>query len=65
MSERYHVKCRKKGSKRYAFISTGGSINHLRIHASVFASKAWAEDFVKLNAPDNPGWEFLVAPERR
>jgi hypothetical protein len=56
------VKCREVGTKRYAFLTSTGGLNPLRIHAARFETKEKAENFIAENAADNPEYEFRVAP---
>lgn len=54
------IKVRKIGSKRWAFLSSGGGMNYLRIHALRFDDRAKAQAFIDSNAPNNPGYEWRV-----
>ncbi|WP_312619125.1 hypothetical protein [Agrobacterium pusense] len=58
----YAVKVRKKGSKAFKFISSGGSMNSLRIHAVQFPTEEKASAFVSANSTSNPEYEFKVVP---
>lgn len=53
----HHVKCRKKGDKRWRFVSPGGKTSRLRIHAGLFTADT-ARLFVAAAGPGNPGFEF-------
>lgn len=55
-----YIKCRKIGSKRFAFLTPRGGLNHLRIHASQFESQDKAQSLIDENKADNPEWEWLI-----
>lgn len=57
---RYAVKAREVGKKKWKFIAPNGALSSLRIYASRWAEKEKAENFIAVNAGENPGWEFKV-----
>jgi hypothetical protein len=54
-----HIKVRKRGERRFNFLTSKGGINHLRIHAAIFDDQK-AVQFVEANAPDNPDFEWRI-----
>lgn len=61
----HYVKCREKGKKRFAFLTSKGALNNLTIHAARFESAEKAEALIAANAADNPEWEFKVVQAGR
>ena len=63
----HHIKIREKGKKTWDFYSggkSGNAVNRLRIHARQFTA-AQAREFVKTQAPLNPGHEFKAVLIRK
>jgi hypothetical protein len=56
----YAVKVRKIGEKTFKFVSSGGAINSLRVHAIQFSDEKKASGFVAENSSSNPEYEFKV-----
>jgi hypothetical protein len=56
----FHIKCKLKTEKRWAFLTPSGGLNYLRIHAGRFDTREKAEDVVTGALPDNPEWDFKV-----
>lgn len=56
----FMIKVRKRGTKTFAFLSSGGRINRLRIHACRYSDKSKAESAVKSIENDNPEYEAKV-----
>lgn len=56
------IKCREVGKKGWSFLSSGGHLNRLKIHASRFETAAKAQALIDANKDDNPGWEWKVVP---
>jgi hypothetical protein len=56
----YNIKCKLKTEKRYAFLTSSGGCNHLRVHAARFETKEKAQAVIDENAADNPEWDFKV-----
>lgn len=54
------IKVRKRGAKSWWFLSSGGAMNRLRIHAVRFADKHNAELQVVLLEASNPDYEAKV-----
>lgn len=61
MSE-YAIKVRREGEKTFAFLSNGGSLNRLKIHAIRFQERETAQLLLDESAPSNPGTEWRVVP---
>lgn len=57
---RYAIKVREIGKKKWRFLTTGGGITQLRIHAARWATREPCERLIAGNAPDNPDWEFKI-----
>lgn len=55
-----YVKCREKGRKRFAFLTSNGGLNSLRVHAARFETLAKAQALIDENTAENPEWEFLA-----
>ncbi len=58
----FHVKVRKKGTKQFSFLSSGGTTNRLRVHALQFDTREKADTMVTHLRADNPDWEAVVRP---
>jgi hypothetical protein len=56
----FHVKVRKKDSKRWAFLSSGGGMNYLRIHAIEFSEESRALEAVNDIVTGNPEYEAKI-----
>jgi hypothetical protein len=57
----YCVKAKKVGTKRWAFLTSEGGTNHLRIHAAQILTKERAEQIAGEIAQENAGtWEAKV-----
>lgn len=56
------IKCRETGGKSWSFLSSGGGLNRLKIHAARFDSKDKAQAVIDANKDDNPDWEWKVVP---
>ncbi len=52
------VKCREVGRKSWAFLTSNGELNRLRIRAARFSSLEKAQALIDENSADNPEWEF-------
>lgn len=58
MADAPAIKVRKRGSKRWDFLTPKGGVTHLRIHAAGFPTVAAAQAVVDASAADNPDWEW-------
>jgi hypothetical protein len=59
--ETYCVKVRKVGKKSWAFLTSGGGTNRLRIHATEIKERAKADALAADVNESNPGeWEAKV-----
>ncbi len=56
----YMIKIRKRGTKAYRFLSSGGTMNRLRIHALRYHDKANADTELALIEAGNPEYEGKV-----
>lgn len=61
----YFVKARKAGSKGWAFLTSKGGTNRLRVHAARFPTTERANAVAKFCIEDNPSWEFRVVAEAK
>lgn len=55
-----HIKLREKGKRQWAFLTSRGGTNYLRIHAARFETVESAQKVIDENAADNPEWEWKV-----
>lgn len=54
------IKLRRKGEKRFDFLTPTGGRNGLRVHASRYEEKDKAETTMAVLKRDNPGYDFRL-----
>ena len=55
------IKCRERGKLQFAFLTSKGALNRLRIHAARFTREN-AEKLIAENQAENAEWEFCIVP---
>lgn len=58
-----HIKVRPKGKKRFQFLTSGGGLNSLRIHAAVFTPERAAQVAAEIRAEHGDLYELQVNDE--
>jgi hypothetical protein len=56
----FYIRCRKKGRKRWGFLTSTGGCNRLKIYAARFETAEKAHALIYDNAAISPEWEWQV-----
>lgn len=58
-----HIKVRPKGKKRFQFLTSGGGLNSLRIHAAIFTPERAAQVVSEIQAEHGDLYELAINNE--